>query len=38
VRVHGSPRSIVLRRHAEIVLELGVFIPPHSTYAFPKGL
>jgi hypothetical protein len=29
---------IPLRRHAEIVLELGPFIPPHSTYLFRKGL
>jgi hypothetical protein len=38
IRVYGSPRSILLRRHAEIVLELGAFVPPHSAYAFPKGL
>jgi hypothetical protein len=35
---HGDPRSIPLRRHAEIVLEIGGFVPPHAAYRFPKGL
>jgi hypothetical protein len=34
----GDPRSIPLRRHTEIVLELGCFIPPHASYRFEKGL
>ena len=34
----GDPRSIPLRRHDEIVLELGTYIPPHPSYRFPKGL
>jgi hypothetical protein len=35
---HGDPRAIPLRRHAEIVLEVGGFISPHVSYRFPKGL
>jgi len=31
-------RSIPLRRHAEIVLEVGRYVPPHSTYRFGMGL
>jgi hypothetical protein len=34
----GPPGSIVLRRHLEVVLELGSFVPPHTTYRFRKGL
>jgi hypothetical protein len=34
----GTPSAIVLRRHAEIVLELGAYVPPHSSYRFRKGL
>jgi hypothetical protein len=34
----GSVRAIPLRRHAEIVLELGRYIPPHVSYRFRKGL
>jgi hypothetical protein len=34
----GDPRRIRLRRHAQIVLELGGFVPPHSSYLFRKGL
>jgi hypothetical protein len=37
-RWHGGLRSIPLRRHDEIVLELGIYIPPHTSYRFPKGL
>jgi hypothetical protein len=37
-RFHGGVRSIRLRRHAEIVLELGRYIPPHTSYRFRKGL
>lgn len=32
----GDPRSIPLRRHDEIVLEIGGYVPPHSSYLFPK--
>jgi len=34
----GSPGSVPLRRHAEIVLEAGPYVPPHSTYTFPPGM
>ncbi len=34
----GVPGEIPLRRHAEIVLELGPRIPPHRAYRFPPGL
>lgn len=34
-RVHGDPRAIPLRRHDEIVLEIGGYVPPHSSYLFP---
>ena len=33
----GDPRSLVLTRHAEIVLEVGGYVTPHSSYLFPKG-
>ena len=33
----GDPRSIVLTRHAEVVLEVGGYLTPHSSYLFPKG-
>jgi hypothetical protein len=41
--VDGSPwngpvRTIPLRRHAAIVLELGAYVPPHSSYRFAMGL
>ena len=35
---HGSLTAIPLRRHAEIVLELGPFIPPHRSFLFRPGL
>jgi hypothetical protein len=35
---HGTPASIRLRRHAEIVLELGRYVPPHVSYRFRRGL
>jgi hypothetical protein len=37
-RRRGDIRAIPLRRHAEIVLELGAFVPPHPAYRFAKGL
>lgn len=37
-RWRGSVRAIPLARHAEIVLELGPYIPPHSTFLFTRGL
>lgn len=33
----GSLGSIPLRRHAEIVLEVGLRVPPHHAYTFPPG-
>jgi hypothetical protein len=37
-RRHGAPGAIPLRRHAQIVLELGSYIPPHPAFAFKRGL
>lgn len=34
----GSPSGIVLRRHAEIVLEVGPYVPPHTEFRFRSGL
>jgi len=40
--VAGSPRRIVLTPHAEIVLEAGPWVPPHTRFSFsqapPAGL
>ena len=36
-RVQAAPPSVPLTRHAEIVLEVGPHVPPHSSYAFPPG-
>jgi hypothetical protein len=33
----GAPAAVPLTRHAEIVLEVGPHVPPHSSYAFPAG-
>ena len=35
-RVRVDPRAIPLRRHDEIVLEIGGYVVPHSSYLFPK--
>ena len=37
-RWRGPLDAIPLRRHAQIVLELGRFVPPHLTYRFEGGL
>jgi hypothetical protein len=37
-RWRGQVRSILLRRHAQIVLELGPFIRPHRGFLFRPGL
>jgi hypothetical protein len=37
-RWRGDPRAIPLRRHAQIVLELGGYVPPHPRYLFAGGL
>jgi hypothetical protein len=36
-RVGGPPAALVLRRHAEIVVEIGRFVPPHTSYVFAGG-
>lgn len=36
-RWSGSPASVPLERHAEIVLEVGPHVPPHASYSFPPG-
>jgi hypothetical protein len=36
-RRRGSPGSVPLARHSEIVLEVGPFVPPHASYTFPPG-
>ena len=42
VYVGGRPRpgpagGVPLRPHAEIVLEVGPYVPPHRAYDFPPG-
>jgi hypothetical protein len=34
----ADPRTIPLRRHAQIVLEIGGYVKPHAAYQFPPGL
>ena len=34
----ASPRTIVLSRHARIVLEVAGHVPPHRAYLFRRGL
>lgn len=34
----GAPGRVRLTRHAEIVVEVGAYVPPHSSYTFPPGL
>jgi hypothetical protein len=36
-RWRGSPGSVPMSRHAEIVLEAGPHVPPHAAYTFPPG-
>lgn len=31
-----DPRTVTLTRHAEIVLEVGPYVPPHSQFLFPR--
>jgi hypothetical protein len=33
-----APGEIPLTRHAEIVLEVGPYVPPHRSFAFGPGL
>jgi hypothetical protein len=37
-RWRGRLGAIPLRRHAQIVLELGRFVPPHRSFRFRSGL
>jgi hypothetical protein len=37
-RWRGDPRAIPLKRHAQIVLELGGYVAPHPRYLFAPGL
>ncbi|HZO62933.1 MAG TPA: hypothetical protein VFB35_08120 [Gaiellaceae bacterium] len=37
-RRRGDPRTIPFTRHAQIVLELGGYVPPHPRYLFSNGL
>ena len=37
-RWRGNVRAIPLTRHAQIVLELGGYVPPHPRYLFADGL
>ncbi|HTZ04836.1 MAG TPA: hypothetical protein VMB53_03680 [Gaiellaceae bacterium] len=32
---HGDPRDLVLRDRAEVVLEVGGYVPPHAKFLFP---
>lgn len=34
----GDPRTVPLRRHAQIVVEVGGHVVPHPAYLFPKGI
>lgn len=36
-RWRAAPVEIPLRAHSEIVVEVGQYVPPHSSYAFPPG-
>jgi hypothetical protein len=36
-RVAADPRRVRLAPHAEIVLEVGPYVPPHTAYRFPPG-
>jgi len=33
----GAVAALPLRAHAEIVLEVGPYVPPHTAYTFPPG-
>jgi hypothetical protein len=35
VRLGGDPRRLPLRDGDELVLEVGPYVPPHSSYLFP---
>jgi hypothetical protein len=37
-RWRGPPGAVALAQHAEIVLEVGPHVPPHTHFTFPSGL
>jgi hypothetical protein len=37
VRRRGDPGSVLLTKHAQIVVEVGGYVAPHAHYVFPKG-
>jgi hypothetical protein len=37
-RIALNPRRVALSAHAEIVLEVGPYVPPHTAYRFPSGV
>ena len=37
-RWRGPPDRVPLSRHAEIVVEVGPYVPPHAAYTFPPGV
>jgi hypothetical protein len=36
-RVRGDVRRILIRHHAEIVVEVSGYVPPHAHYVFPPA-
>ena len=36
-RFHGDPRNVALKKHRQIVVEVGAYVAPHAHYLFPKG-
>jgi len=34
----GKPGTLPLHRHDEIVVEVGPYVAPHTSYLFPKGV
>jgi hypothetical protein len=33
----GEPGAVPLTKHAQIVVEVGGYVPPHTTYLFPRA-
>jgi hypothetical protein len=36
-QVRLDPREVLLAPRSEIVLEIGPYVPPHRSFAFPPG-
>jgi hypothetical protein len=36
-RWHGDLRAIAVARHAQVVLEVGGYVPPHRFFVFGPG-